>query len=118
MLLQDLLTAAIAAASQAEQCLVLHNVAWTTYERLLAAFGEHRAVRLHFDQRTLELMVPVEAHEQPSEIIGLLIRTLAIESGLNIKSLASTTLRRPDLQKGAESDKCFYLQNEPLAKRP
>jgi Uma2 family endonuclease len=103
-------------ASATEQRLTLHNISWETYEQLLATFGEHRAVRLHYDQGILELMVPLENHEQPSELIGVLIRTLAIESGLNLKSLASTTLRRKDLQKAAEPDKCFYLQNESLVR--
>lgn len=30
--------------------------------------------------------------------------------------MASTTLRRKQLQKGAEPDKCFYIQNEPLVR--
>jgi Uma2 family endonuclease len=118
MLLQNPLVSAVASDSEvlAEQRLTLHNVSWATYEGLLAAFGDRRAVRLHFDRGVLELMVPLETHEQPSEMIGLLIRTLATESGYNLKSLASTTLRRKDLQKGAEPDKCFYIQNESLVR--
>ena len=33
----------------AEQRLTLTNVSWDTYEKLLDTFGEHRAVRLHYD---------------------------------------------------------------------
>ena len=102
--------------TSAEQRLVLQNISWATYEQLLIAFGEHRSVRLHFDRGILELMVPLEAHERPSDLIGVLIRTLAFESGMTIKGLASTTLRRQDLSRGAEPDKCYYLQNEPLVR--
>lgn len=103
-------------ALSAEQRLTLHNVSWDTYEKILDAFGEHRAVRLHYDQGLLEFMVPLEAHENPSDVIGDFIKALVIESGLNIKSMASTTLRRQTLQKGAEPDKCYYIQNEPLVR--
>lgn len=96
----------------AEQRLTLNNVSWETYEKLLDAFGEHRAVRLHYDEGVLEFMVPLEAHENPSDIIGAFIRRLVVDSGRDIKSMASTTLRRKKLQKGAEPDKCFYIQNE------
>ncbi|NJM66182.1 MAG: Uma2 family endonuclease [Acaryochloris sp. RU_4_1] len=96
----------------AEQRLTLHNVSWQTYEKLLDAFGEHRAVRFHYDEGVLEFMVPLEAHENPSDVIGAFIRRLVVDSGLDIKSMASTTLRRKALQKGAEPDKCFYIQNE------
>ncbi|KAI9130564.1 Uma2 family endonuclease [Acaryochloris sp. CCMEE 5410] len=98
--------------SSAEQRLTLSNVSWETYEKLLNAFGEHRAVRLHYDEGVLEFMVPLEAHENPSDIIGAFIRRLVVDSGCDIKSMASTTLRRNELQKGAEPDKCFYIQNE------
>jgi len=111
---QDAADAATATAP-AEQRLALHNVSWETYEKLLEAFGEHRAVRLTYDGGVLELMVPLEAHENPSDVIGVFIRILVVESGLNLKSMASTTLERSELAKGAEPDRWYYIiQNEPL----
>ena len=101
---------------QAEQRLTLNNVTWETYEKILAAFGEHRAVRLTYDEGVLEFMVPMEAHESPKDLIGVFIRTLAFECGYNIKGLASTTLKREELLKGAEPDQCYYIQNEPLVR--
>jgi Uma2 family endonuclease len=99
-----------------EQRLLLQNISWAAYGQMLAALGEHRAVRLHYDRGILELMVPLEDHERPNELIGLLIRILAMELGLNLKGLGSTTLRRADLQKGAEPDKCYYIQSESLVR--
>lgn len=98
--------------SPPEQRLTLYDISWDTYELLLEAFGEHRAFRLTYDRGALELMVPLEEHENPSDLIGVFIRTLVEESGWNIKSLASTTLKREDLKKGTEPDKCYYIQNE------
>jgi len=34
-----------------EKRLTLYDVSWETYEKLLEAFGEHRAARLTYDQR-------------------------------------------------------------------
>ncbi len=99
-----------------EKRLTLYDVSWDTYEKLLEAFGEHRAVRLTYDQEVLEFMVPLEEHEHPSDLIGVFIRTLVEELGWNLKSLASTTLKREDLKKGAEPDKCYYIQNESLVR--
>jgi Uma2 family endonuclease len=109
----DALQVNTVSAPPAEQRLTLYGVSWETYEKLLEAFGERRSVRLHYDEGMLGLMVPLEAHENPSDLIGDFIKTLTIESGLNIKSMASTTLKRSTLQKGAEPDKCYYIQNEP-----
>ena len=103
----------VALPKEAEQRLTLNDVSWETYEQLLDVFGEHRSVRFHYDQGVLELMVPLQAHESPSDLAGLFICTLVVESGMNLKCLASTTLRRKKLAKGAEPDKCYYIQNEP-----
>jgi Uma2 family endonuclease len=102
--------------SPAEKRLTLYDVSWDTYEKLLEAFGEHRAARLTYDQGVLEFMVPLEEHENPSDLIGVFIRTLVEQSNWNIKSLASTTLKRSDLKKGAEPDRCYYIQNESLVR--
>ena len=99
-----------------EKRLTLYDISWDTYEKLLEAFGEHRAARLTYDQGVLEFMVPLEEHENPSDLIGVFIRTLVEELGWNLKSLASTTLKRGDLKKGAEPDKCYYIQNECLVR--
>lgn len=57
----------------AEQRLTLHNVSWGTYEKILEAFGEHRAAHITYDEGILEFMVPLEAHENPSDIIGAFV---------------------------------------------
>lgn len=104
------------AVAPAEQRLTLYNISWDVHKNFLIAFGEHRAARLTYDQEVLEFMVPLEAHESPSDLVGVFIRTLVEESGHNIKGLASTTLKRDDLQKAAEPDKCCYIQNELLVR--
>jgi Uma2 family endonuclease len=38
-------------------------------------FGEHRAVRLTYDQGVLEFMVPLEEHENPADLIGVFIHS-------------------------------------------
>jgi Uma2 family endonuclease len=109
---QDIAASPIAA----EQRLTLNNVSWETYEQILEALGEHRAAQITYSAGILEFMVSLEAHENLSDIIGAFIRTLVVESGANLKSMASTTLRRKSLQRGAEPDKCYYIQNEPLVR--
>ena len=71
-----------------EKRLTLYNISWATYEKLLGAFCEHRAVRLIYDQGVLEFMVPLEEHENPADLIGVFIRTLVEELGWNLKSCA------------------------------
>jgi Uma2 family endonuclease len=100
----------------AEQRILLHDISWESYEQILDALGENRAARLTYDQGRLEIMVPLEPHESGNRLTERFIVTLVEELGLNIKTMGSTTLNRPDLQKGSEPDSCYYIQNEPLVR--
>lgn len=97
----------------AEQRVVFHNISWQAYEQILAALGEGRSSRLIYDQGTLEITMPLEEHESATRLIELFIRILVEEFGLKIKTMGSTTLNRPDLERGAEPDNCYYIQNQP-----
>lgn len=99
----------------AEKRVTLH-VSWDGYEAILNALGEQRAARLTYCQGTLEIMTPLEAHDNPSDLIGDFIKILVDQFDFNIKSMGSTTLSRPDLRVGAEPDKGFYIANEPLVR--
>jgi Uma2 family endonuclease len=101
------------AAPTAEQRVLFHNLSWLAFEQILAALGEQRSARLTYNLGTLEMTMPLEGHENASEWIALFIRILVEELNLKIKSMGSTTLKRPDLDKGAEPDKGYYIQNQP-----
>ncbi len=46
-----------------EPSVVIPNVEWETYEKLLEAFGDRRNARLAYDRGDLEIMVPSNEHE-------------------------------------------------------
>ncbi|MEO0349696.1 MAG: Uma2 family endonuclease [Cyanobacteria bacterium P01_A01_bin.15] len=96
-----------------EKRVVLPNVTWQGYQQVLHALPATRAARLTYDCGVLEISMPLEEHERASELIGLFIRILVVELGLLLKSMRSTTLDRADLDKGAEPDNAYYIQNQP-----
>ena len=99
-----------------EKRVTLHHVSWESYEKILEALGKQRSAQLTYYKETLEIMTPLEAHESPSSLIGQWIVILTEELNLNLKTLASTTLNRPELKVGAEPDQCYYIANEPLVR--
>jgi len=103
-------------SSLGEQRVVFDRISWVGYEQLLGILGESRSTRLTYDRGLLEITMPSQAHENSNELIGVFIRMLVFELGMNIKSMGSTTLNRPDLLKGAEPDNCYYIQNEPVVR--
>ncbi|MBE9207946.1 Uma2 family endonuclease [Nostoc sp. LEGE 06077] len=96
---------------------ILPNISWQTFETMLAEMGNNRTTRLTYDQGTLEIMTPLMPHEHNKRLIEKLIDNLAEELNLNIKSIGSTTCKRPDLLRGVEPDSAFYIQNEPLMRQ-
>lgn len=96
-----------------EKRVTLSHLNWAAYRQIAAALGENRAAHLIYDRGQLEITMPPEDHETASEWIALFIRLWVTLSGLNLKTLGSTTLDRPDLDRGAEPDKAFYIQNQP-----
>jgi Uma2 family endonuclease len=90
---------------------VLYDVDWDLYERLLAVVG-NRPVRLTYDSGRLEIMSPLPDHERWKKRIGRLVEALSEELGMEIVSLGSTTFRDRKLNAGLEPDECYYIQNE------
>jgi Uma2 family endonuclease len=97
----------------AAQRLVLHDVDWQTYGRLLRIFAERRSVRLTYDRGVLEIMSPLHEHESDASFLGRLAVTLTEELGLPVKAGGSTTFRRRRRRRGLEPDECYWIANEP-----
>ncbi len=91
---------------------LLQNISWETYERLLHEMGDQRNIRLNYDRGLLEIMTPLFEHENPKELITALVGVLADELNIEIIRAGSTTLKDPDLARGSEPDSSFYIQNE------
>lgn len=102
--------------SLAEKRVTFYNLSWQSYEQILVALGNNQAARLSYYQGTLEIVSSLEEHENASDRIGTLIHILTEKMNLNIKSMASTTLNKPELKIGVEPDKCYYIQNEPAVR--
>jgi Uma2 family endonuclease len=96
----------------ADERVVLDRVSWETYERLLADDEGRRVPRLTYDQGVLELVTPSMPHEEDADIIAQVVKIVSAVLGVPIRSVASTTFRRKDLQRGFEPDASFYIQNE------
>jgi Uma2 family endonuclease len=93
------------------QHIVLDDVSWELYEKLLREVGD-RAIRMTYDEGRLEIMSPIAEHEDPKKVIARMIEMLTLELNMPMKSLGSTTFRRKDKAKGLEPDECYYFREE------
>ncbi len=96
----------------AEQRLVLHDVDWETYSRLLRMLGNRPSVRLTYDRGSLEIMTLSHEHEGLSYLLGRFIDVLTEELEMPVKAGRSTTFRRRMKGRGLEPDNCYWIANE------
>jgi Uma2 family endonuclease len=102
----------ITTSSPAEQRVLLKNISWQLFERLLQEMGEQRSTRLAYYKGKLELMTPLWEHENRNRVIDRLISTLIEELNLEYSPGGSFTLKRREMAAGKEPDSCYYIQNE------
>ncbi len=98
----------------AEQKVILHNVRWETYERLLAEQESSSAPRFTYDRGELEIMSPSPEHERVNRRLAQLVLALTEGMGIEAEDLGPTTFRREDLERAFEPGSCFYIENEAL----
>lgn len=91
--------------------LVLYSVTWDAYSKLLDAFPERR-LRHSYNEGTLEIMSPGKSHERIKTLLGHLLMALAVETGVPVQGIGSTTLRKVRKSRGLEPDECYYIAHE------
>jgi len=92
-----------------EQRVVLRNVSWETYERLLTENLERSSPRFTYDRGVLEIMSPSAEHEWYNRLLSDLVKLLGRELRTDILDLGSTTFRQEQAERGFEPDSCFYI---------
>lgn len=98
-------------ATEPGQRVVLSNISWDLYERLLDAHLNRSVPRFTYDKGHLEIMSPSDQHEQLTDAVRLLVHLVAETMRKNVKGYGSMTFRRRDIQRGFEPDACFYSKN-------
>src|SRR5437867_6893406 len=90
---------------------IIRNVNWETYERLLKDLENQSSPRLAYDQGVLEIMSPHFEHDRAKEIVAYIAALALEEMDVDFESAGSTTYKREVLKRGFEPDASFYIQN-------
>lgn len=98
--------------TDADQIVVLHDVSWDDYERLLDMRGDHSAPRISYLEGEVEILSPSEDHEQIKSLLGHLLEMWCVDRGIEIRPVGSWTLKRKRKRSGAEPDECYIFGRE------
>lgn len=97
-----------------EKRITFRGLDWQSFKQIQSLLAKCTRARFTYDNGTLEITMPLEAHERCVRLIELFIRILVVELGMKLKTMGSTTLDREDLLKSAEPDNGYYIQNYSL----
>ena len=94
-----------------EQSIILHNVSWETYEKLMKDHENQSIPRFTYQNGELEIFMPSEKHEEIIRAVEVIVSTFIEEKDLDMRSLGSTTFKLGSMKNGVEPDCCYYIQN-------
>jgi Uma2 family endonuclease len=95
-----------------DSIVVLHDVSWEDYERLLAMRGDHSAPRISYLEGDVEIMSPSRHHEVIKSYIGRLVEDWCIDRGMDVTPVGSWTIKKKAKRRGAEPDECYIFGAE------
>lgn len=99
--------------ARGERRLTLEGISWATYLHLADEIGNSHAVRLAYDEGTLEIMSPDFSHEKRAAALVTIVQTAARASRVRWANGGVMDMKRPDLRKGVQADACFWFASEP-----
>src|SRR5262249_1484952 len=100
----------------ARNSMVLENIDWRTYSRLLRIFAERPGIRLTYDRGALEIMSSLPSHEGSAYLLGRFVDTLTEELNLPVKAGRCSTFRRKRKRRGLEPDNSYWIASEAQAR--
>ncbi|HEY9619497.1 MAG TPA: Uma2 family endonuclease [Crinalium sp.] len=99
---------------QTENRVVLPDVSWQQFEKLLQELGSDRTARLTYDRGKLEMMTPLPEHDRCTKLIESLILVLVDELHLTIETVAPILLQAADRGRVTELNAGYYFDASPV----
>ncbi len=99
------------AEADGPQRFIFPDVDWAFYQSVGEKLAERRVFITYYKGK-LEVVTVSLLHETITALVGIMIRVMAEEMSLPIRSAGMTTLKRVDLDEGVEPDISFYTKHE------
>lgn len=97
--------------------LILHDVSWETYNRLVQDQMGKSQIRLSYNDGDLQIMVESAKHGKLAGILGEIVSEIGDLLELDFITVGSATFRKEEGRKGFEPDDSFYFQYADLIRR-
>lgn len=95
-----------------DHIVVLHEVTWKDYERLLEIRGDYPVPRISYLEGEVELLRPSKDHESLKSYIGHLMEDWCINREIVLTPFGSWTVKNKRYKRGSEADECYIFGRE------
>jgi Uma2 family endonuclease len=96
---------------QAAQTIILRNISWETYQRLVKERGRDTQPRYNYHLGRLEISITSAERERIKQRIDSIVTALVAEMGIRVEACQRVTFQAEDLDSGFEPDACYYIEN-------
>jgi Uma2 family endonuclease len=104
-----------AASQDGEKRILIPRASWQLYETFVTLLPESTPIRVAFDGRSMEIMVKGAVHDHFADLLDQFVKAVAGALGIPLKPMRETTWIRPEIERGLESDGCYYLDPAKIA---
>jgi Uma2 family endonuclease len=101
-----------------DHVVLLHNAAWSDYQRVLELRGDRSVPRLAYLEGVLQLMSPSRDREAIKSLIGCLVEVWCLEHNIEFSVFGSWTLESKQDERGVEPDECYIFGDPRGVQRP
>ncbi len=101
--------------AEPEERVVIRDVDWSFYERLVDSIPEGARIRVNYDGKDLELMAPSPFHDGVKTSLARMVELTAEELEIPFRGFGQTTWKRARVARGLEADECYYFAADKLA---
>jgi Uma2 family endonuclease len=98
-----------------ERRILVPNASWVLYETFVRNLPDSSGIQTAFDGRDMEIMVKGPLHVHYADLLGQFVMAVAGQLGIRIKPQGQTTWIRPEIERGIESDRCYYVEPSKIA---
>ncbi len=95
-----------------DERVVIPDVDWTFYERLVDSIPEGVNIHADYDGNDVEIVSLSPFHDGIKKRLGRFVELTSEELGVPCTGLGSTTWKRPEIASGVEADECYYFAPE------
>ncbi len=100
--------------SEPDQRVVIRDVEWTFYEQLADSIPDRCHIHVDYDGKDVEITSPGLLHENDKTLLSRVVRLVAEECEIPLKSAGQATWKRPEVARGLEADESFFFRTEKL----